>query len=375
VATANTALANGDAVEKNPSAFCALELALLDLFARQRDQSLERLLGLERSPRAVAVTAVYGMGHWPKFLAQLGKFAANGMRDAKLKISGDVMASQKLGFLKKITPEMVRAETTKRTGAAGAAGAATAPAAPAAEPTAAEVFAVIADHLAANPELAGKIGAVYQWKIGGAPWVLDLKTGSGSVKAGEAAADCTLEISERDFLDMTSGKADAMKLFSTGKLKISGNVMASQKLEFLRKMDPRRAAEVIGKLRGAAAPTATASTPGAVPAVAAPAAPAAPQAPRIFAALIKRLADNPSLKQEVRATVKFDVKDAAVSQTLALGGADPAKVDAVCTLDDADLVSLATGKASARQLFQQGKLKIDGDISVGHRLGFLKGLI
>ena len=35
---------------------------------------------------------------------------------------------------------------------------------------------------------------------------------------------------------MTSGKADAMKLFTTGKLKISGNVMASQKLEFLRKL-------------------------------------------------------------------------------------------------------------------------------------------
>ncbi len=292
----------------------------------------------------------------------------------KLKITGDVMASQKLGFLKKITPEMVRAETTKRTGA-GAAGdtsRATAPAAPAAEPATAEVFAVIADHLASNPELAGKVGAVYQWKISGAPWVLDLKTGSGSVKPGEATADCTLEISERDFLDMTSGKADAMKLFSTGKLKISGNVMASQKLEFLRKMDPRRAAEVIGKLRGAAAPAAAASTPGAAPA---PAVPAAPQAPRIFAALIKRLADTPVLKQEVRATIKFDVKDAAVSQTLALGGTDPAKVDAVCTLDDADLASLATGKASARQLFQQGKLKIDGDVSVGHRLGFLKGLI
>jgi 3-hydroxyacyl-CoA dehydrogenase/3a,7a,12a-trihydroxy-5b-cholest-24-enoyl-CoA hydratase len=293
----------------------------------------------------------------------------------KLKITGDVMASQKLGFLKKITPEMVRAETTKRTGA-GDTSRATAPAAPAAEPTTAEVFAVIADHLASNPELAGKVGAVYQWKVSGTPWVLDLKTGSGSgaanVRPGEATADCTLEISERDFLDMTSGKADAMKLFSTGKLKISGNVMASQKLEFLRKMDPRRAAEVIGKLRGGAAPATAASTPGAAPA---PAAPAAPQAPRIFAALIKRLADTPGLKQEVRATVKFDVKDAAVSQTLALGGADPAKVDAVCTLDDADLASLATGKASARQLFQQGKLKIDGDVSVGHRLGFLKGLI
>ncbi len=286
----------------------------------------------------------------------------------KLKISGDVMASQKLGFLKKITPEMVLAETSRRTGG----GAPAAAAAPAAEPTVAEVFAVIEDHLRANPDLAGKIGMVYQWKIGGAPWVLDVKTAGGSVKPGEAAADTTLEIAERDFLDMTSGKADAMKLFSTGKLKISGNVMASQKLEFLRKLDPKRAAEVVARLRGGAAPAAQAAAPAQA---AAAATKAEPQAPRIFSALAKRLADNPGLKQEVRATVKFEVKDPDASQTLDLGGSDPQKVDAVCTLCDADLAALASGKATARQLFQRGKLKIDGDIAVGHRLGFLKGLL
>jgi NAD(P)-dependent dehydrogenase (short-subunit alcohol dehydrogenase family)/putative sterol carrier protein/acyl dehydratase len=291
----------------------------------------------------------------------------------KLKISGDVMASQKLGFLKKITPEMVLAETRRRTGGApaGGGGAAAASAAPAAAPTTAEVFAVIEDHLKANPDIAAKIGMIYQWKISGAPWLLDLKSGTGSARAGEATADCTLEIAEGDFLDMTSGKADAMKLFTTGKLKISGNVMASQKLEFLRKMDPKRAAEVVAKLRGAAGP---AGAPAAA-APAAPAKPAEPKAPGIFAALRKRLTDNPGLKQEVRATVRFDVKNPDASQTVELGGADPQKADAVCTLCDDDLADLASGKATPRQLFQQGKLKIDGDISVGHRLGFLKGLL
>jgi (3R)-3-hydroxyacyl-CoA dehydrogenase / 3a,7a,12a-trihydroxy-5b-cholest-24-enoyl-CoA hydratase / enoyl-CoA hydratase 2 len=286
----------------------------------------------------------------------------------KLKISGDVMASQKLGFLKKITPEMVVAETAKRAGGGAPAAAAAAPA----EPTVAEVFAVIEDHLKAHPDLAGKVATVYQWKIGGAPWVLDAKNGGGSVQQGEATADCTLEIAERDFLDMTSGKADAMKLFTTGKLKISGNVMASQKLEFLRKLDPRRAADVVAKLRGGA--PAAVGAPAAAPAKA-PEAAKDPQAPKIFAALAKRVAENPGLRQEVRATVRFDVKDAETSQTVELGGADPRKVDAVCTLGDADLAALASGKASARQLFQQGKLRIDGDLSVGHRLGFLKGLI
>jgi (3R)-3-hydroxyacyl-CoA dehydrogenase / 3a,7a,12a-trihydroxy-5b-cholest-24-enoyl-CoA hydratase / enoyl-CoA hydratase 2 len=168
---------------------------------------------------------------------------------------------------------------------------------------------------------------------------------------------------------MTSGKADAMKLFTTGKLKISGNVMASQKLEFLRKLDPKRAAEVVAKLRGASGGASTAKP------AAAPAAAVEPAAPKIFAALAKRLADNPGLKQEVRATVQLNVKDPDRSETLALGGADAGKVDAVCTIADVDLAALASGKATAKQLYQQGKLRIDGDVTVGQRLGFLKGLI
>lgn len=151
--------------------------------------------------------------------------------------------------------------------------------------------------------------------------------------------------------------------------------MASQKLEFLRKMDPKRAIEVVAKLRGSAAPAAASTSSGAAAAPAAAAPTSEPQAPKIFAALTKRLADNPGLKQEVRATVKLDVKDPAASQTLELGGADPSKVDATLTISDADLASLASGKATARQLFQQGKLRIDGDVSVGHRLGFFKGLL
>jgi L-alanine-DL-glutamate epimerase-like enolase superfamily enzyme len=81
-------LANESAIDRSPSAFCALELALLDLFARQGDRSLEDLLGLQPNRRAVAATAVYGMGGWPKFLAQLARFTANGMTEAKLKIGG-----------------------------------------------------------------------------------------------------------------------------------------------------------------------------------------------------------------------------------------------------------------------------------------------
>ena len=314
----------------------------------------------------------------PDFMAM-----ATGQADAmklfstgKLKISGDVMASQKLGFLKKLTPEMVLAETKKRTGASGGA---EAPASAASGlpasidspgvPTTGDVFAVIEEYLKQNPDLAPKVGNVYLWKIGSASWLLDLKTGTGSVKEGTGTADCTLELTEQDFLDLTQGKADAMKLFTTGKLKISGNVMASQKLQVLSKLDPSKAVEVIAKRRGAA--------PAAAPAASAAAAPKSSsdsQAPKIFAALTKRLAENPGLKNELRATVKVVITDPDASQTLELGP-DPKQLDATITLSDADFASLASGKSTARQLFQHGKLRVDGDVSVAHRLGFLKGLI
>jgi (3R)-3-hydroxyacyl-CoA dehydrogenase / 3a,7a,12a-trihydroxy-5b-cholest-24-enoyl-CoA hydratase / enoyl-CoA hydratase 2 len=271
--------------------------------------------------------------------------------------------------LKKLTPEMVLAETKKR-GGGDAASAGAAPAGVPADytPTTEDVFAVIEEYLKQNPELAPKVGVIYQWKIGTQSWLLDLKNGAGSVKQGDGGGECTLELSEEDFLAMTQGKADAMKLFTTGKLKISGNVMASQKLQFLSKLDPSKAVEVIAKRRGAA---------GAAPAAAAPA--AAPQAsaelqaPKIFAALTKRLAENPNLKSEVRATLKIVVE--ASEQTLQLGGADPNKVDATITISDPDFAALVSGKANAKDLYQHGKLRVDGDVSVAHRLGFLKGLI
>jgi 3-hydroxyacyl-CoA dehydrogenase/3a,7a,12a-trihydroxy-5b-cholest-24-enoyl-CoA hydratase len=288
----------------------------------------------------------------------------------KLKISGDVMASQKLGFLKKLTPEMVLAEAKKRTGGGGGGGseATTAAAAPSPAdfvPTTADVFSVIEEYLKQHPDLAPKVGVTYLWKIGDHRWLLDLTNGVGSVTRGGDTGECTLELAESDFLDLTQGKADAMKLFTTGKLKISGNVMASQKLQFLSKLDPKAAVDAVMKRRDAT-PTVSAKSVTAT----APAAPAAQHAAKFFAALDKRLADSPALKQEVRGTLTFVVGDAR--KTYDLGGSS-AEAPTTITVADADLPQLAAG--NARSLFQHGKLRVDGDMSVVHRLGFLNKLI
>lgn len=70
-----------------PSAFCAAELALLDLFARQADQPVEDLLGVAQRREPLVVTAVYGDKPAAIFLLQQARFRAAGMTVAKMKLS------------------------------------------------------------------------------------------------------------------------------------------------------------------------------------------------------------------------------------------------------------------------------------------------
>lgn len=75
-------------IDANPSAFAAVELALLDVFARREGMSLERFLGVEETLPLPRVSAVYGTGSNAKFWSQVVRFHLYGMRDAKLKVSG-----------------------------------------------------------------------------------------------------------------------------------------------------------------------------------------------------------------------------------------------------------------------------------------------
>ncbi len=279
----------------------------------------------------------------------------------KLKISGNVMASQKLDFLKKMD----------RSAVAGGAAPASAPAAAAATVTSAISFQAIGAYLSKSPDLVKAVGNVYQFRLKNpdSAWVLDLKNGGGSVKAGTAEkADCTLDLSDADWLDMVSGKADPMKLFQGGKLKISGNVMASQKLDFLKKIDRKEFESALGSAPAAAAPAAQAS------------APAEAKAPKIIAALKERLAKNANLAKEVDAIIAFKVKNGP-SFTADLKSATPGVkdgVDAAATttisLTDDALAELAKTGA-VQDLYQHGGMRIDGSMKPMHRLGFLKQLV
>jgi NAD(P)-dependent dehydrogenase (short-subunit alcohol dehydrogenase family)/acyl dehydratase len=107
-----------------------------------------------------------------------------------------------------------------------------------------DVFAVIADHVATHPELAAKVNTAFQFKLNNpeSSWVLDLKEGADAVREGVAdKADCTIELdAELLHTVVTAPLADVQKLFFGGKMKVGGNVMASNKLSELSAIDPAK---------------------------------------------------------------------------------------------------------------------------------------
>ena len=100
-------------VDANPAAWCAVELAILDLLGKQAARSVESVLGLPELSGSFSYTAVIGDLAPDRFEAQLAVYLAAGFRDFKVKLAGDpirdgakVRAMQRAG----LDPARVRAD-------------------------------------------------------------------------------------------------------------------------------------------------------------------------------------------------------------------------------------------------------------------------
>ena len=218
----------------------------------------------------------------------------------------------------------------------------------------ARVFEAIRGYVAQHPELVGKVSNVYLFTLTqpDSTWTLDLKNSAGAVQEGaQGKADCTLELTDADFLAMTSGKADPQKLYFGGKLKITGNVMASQKLGFLAKVGSASSASPVGR------------------------------AASIFKALGERLAQKPELARELGAVLQFRITEPEGSWVVDLKDAPGVRegkaerADVTLRLSDEDLAALVRDPQAVQRLYQHGKLRVDGDARIASRLAFLKQLI
>lgn len=90
-----------DTIDEYPSAWCAVEMAFLDLFARERGCSVETLLGLDNCQRRGRYTAVLGDEKEWKFIHLVDHYLVRGFTDFKVKLKGNLKKDQdKLAILK-----------------------------------------------------------------------------------------------------------------------------------------------------------------------------------------------------------------------------------------------------------------------------------
>src|SRR5690606_22317107 len=110
-----------------------------------------------------------------------------------------------------------------------------------------DVFTAIKSYVAMKPELAAQTKTVFQFSFHKpeSNWFIDLKNGDGNVGSGIAdKPDVTLELDTGLAPVLFGGDvAEVQKLFFGGKLKVSGNVMASNKLAVLAGMDKKMVEE------------------------------------------------------------------------------------------------------------------------------------
>lgn len=247
---------------------------------------------------------------------------------------------------------------------------------PAASIISADVFSAISSYVSLTPDVVSRAMVVLEFRLSqpDSVWTIDLKTPPGGVTPAPATRpDATLACCEDDFVSMCLGKTDAMKLFMSGKLKITGNMGAAQKLEFFKKLDPalvQNAMHARLGLKNGESPLPPSRETGA-------------QAPVIFRELAARFAkDHSAPAAAAGQVVVFDVQEPGATWHVDFRSASPmvtegahAEPSAVIRLSDEDLVALAAGVASAQDLFQRGRLRVDGNVRLAHALDFLVGTI
>ncbi|GAB5372588.1 hypothetical protein AAMO2058_001678500 [Amorphochlora amoebiformis] len=107
-----------------------------------------------------------------------------------------------------------------------------------------KIFALMQMGIKAQGEdLVKKIKAVFRFDITKKGktvkyWLVDLKNGSGKIEEAKKTtkAQCTIKISDRNFAKLMKGTLNPMTAFTTGAVKVTGNVMLAMKLQKLTKL-------------------------------------------------------------------------------------------------------------------------------------------
>jgi NAD(P)-dependent dehydrogenase (short-subunit alcohol dehydrogenase family)/acyl dehydratase/putative sterol carrier protein len=104
---------------------------------------------------------------------------------------------------------------------------------PAGKASVADIFASLPDAFQSNA--ADGVDIVFQFNIsgpGGGDWYCIIKDNTCTVDTGvHEKALCTLKMEDADFVDLMSGDLPAMQAYTSGKLRIEGDILKSQLIE------------------------------------------------------------------------------------------------------------------------------------------------
>jgi len=100
-----------------------------------------------------------------------------------------------------------------------------------------EVFAKMPE--AFRPEKAAGVNVLFQFSISGAAggdWFVEVRDAACKVEAGKAEKPTTtIKMADGDFLALIAGKLDGMQAYTSGKLKVEGDILKSQLISRLFK--------------------------------------------------------------------------------------------------------------------------------------------
>lgn len=99
-----------------------------------------------------------------------------------------------------------------------------------------DYFEKVPQNLQTKGDSLAGISAIYEFQINGpagGTWTLDLTTPGGKVTTGSAGgkANCTVTMSDENFVKLVSGQLNPQLAFMTGKLKVTGNMGLALKLQ------------------------------------------------------------------------------------------------------------------------------------------------
>src|SRR5687767_2115203 len=102
-------VAHAAEIDAHPAAWCAIELAMLDAFAKQGRQTVERLLALAPLEGTFRYTAVIGDAEPAAFKAMADHYRRFGFDDFKVKLSGDLERDRaKMAALRELGADAIR---------------------------------------------------------------------------------------------------------------------------------------------------------------------------------------------------------------------------------------------------------------------------